>query len=93
MSFRQERFINNIRIEPGALITSPMTADLTFGESLGVGGVCEGSNPEAWRAVIVGGQETLWTSDETFGSFNAADTAARVHCRARLRQALREIFT
>lgn len=65
------RFINDQRVEPGALITSLVTADRVLGSTVRAGARCESLSPEQWSPIVSLDDAIAWEGVPTT-SYDAA---------------------
>lgn len=86
-----DRFINDQRVAPGALIASLVTADRVLGSTIKAGARCESLTPERWTPIVSVDESIAWEGQPTT-DFDAADRAARGHVKESLSRAARNLF-
>lgn len=91
MSFHVDRFINDQRVEPGALVTGLVTTDRVLGSTVRAGARCESLGPEQWTPIVSVDNAIAWEGSAA-ESYDAADRVARDHVRESLSRAARDLF-
>lgn len=91
MSFHVDRFINDQRVESGALIIGLVTTDRVLGCTVRAGARCESLTPDQWRPIVSVDDAIAWEGAPTTRN-DAADRVARDHVRESLARAARELF-